>query len=176
MQKNQDLKRFYTKDHSPYNGYYDEFAKRQSASPRTVMWNWSAFCFGPAWLAYRKAYGVALAVILAEYVISFVIGCIMGVACAYLFKSGPLPIWLMIFLANLLSLLVFMPLRGLFGNSLYFWDLRRRATAGSEKTGTSVPAALLTYVLVLALSIAIEALSIRYTAPVAIQPSPVSIQ
>jgi TPR repeat protein len=42
-------------------GDYDElFIRRDSFGRSRISWNWAAFFFGGAWLAYRKMYGAAL--------------------------------------------------------------------------------------------------------------------
>ena len=57
--------------------YLEKFKKMNSKGSK-VSWNWCGFLFCEFWLAYRKMYGLAVAV----WAIPYVIGTVLGVALA----------------------------------------------------------------------------------------------
>jgi hypothetical protein len=56
----------------PNSGYYLATFQAQEHENRRLGWNWPAFLFGPAWLAYRKMYQPAGFAACASYVASLI--------------------------------------------------------------------------------------------------------
>lgn len=118
MKASQDLAPYYETKNPATNAYYDAFAQRQAANPRAVMWNWSAFFLGPLWLFYRKAYRAAALLLVAD------------LAACMTVQNVPF---------DCLAIVAM----GLFGNNIYFWDMRRRGAPRPYTTGTCWKSTLL---------------------------------
>ena len=98
--------------------YLKEFKKVEQ---KQFSWNWSAFLFGPAWLAYRKMPGYCLvsALIMIAIILGIYDPLILSVDCKDFMSSPRLYVFLMV-------MLIYTVLHGIFGNSLYLKYLKKK--------------------------------------------------
>lgn len=105
--------------------YLAEFERVRKSK---FSWNWSAFLFGPVWLAYRKmpGYCVVSVILLCLVVFGIYDPFILKIQCKN-FLASPM---LYVFFA---VILIYMTMHGIFGNSLYFrWLRKKRHIRGSQ--------------------------------------------
>ena len=93
----------------------------EKVEKKKFSWNWSAFLFGPAWLAYRKmpAYSFISFILLNFIVFGIYDPLMLRVHCRDLLNSP----MLYVFLA---TMLIYMVIHGALGNRLYFRYLKKK--------------------------------------------------
>lgn len=113
MFKAKEFEKYFKKDNYKVDSYYQNYAEKYVKYSGAIKWNWSSAFFNLFWLLYRKSYRGFIIVLLSILSIKAILG--------HQISGVMTPILFIIF--------------GIFGNNLYFWDLKMKILNDSKSFG-----------------------------------------